>query len=218
MLELKNISKTYGAKTALSDVSVAFPEKGLVIVCGESGSLRRDIGRELLYRAPAQIRSTERFFRIGSLRSPQRIALYHIPAVFHRFRDRAVFGRIRIFRLPALFKRRSVRGFARRGLRRGIGLCGDAGSTLTAVRHRGRGGSCDGLHGDSSVRDISHLERSHHGGRASSRLARRTYLDGSRSPVRDRDGVFQGPQDVFGNDSFQQIGMTFSFRSPAQRI
>lgn len=37
MLELKNISKTYGAKTALSDVSVAFPEKGLVIVCGESG-------------------------------------------------------------------------------------------------------------------------------------------------------------------------------------
>ena len=37
MLELKNISKTYGAKTALSDVSVAFPKKGLVIVCGESG-------------------------------------------------------------------------------------------------------------------------------------------------------------------------------------
>lgn len=37
MLELKNISKTYGAKTALSDVSVAFPEKGLAIVCGESG-------------------------------------------------------------------------------------------------------------------------------------------------------------------------------------
>lgn len=37
MLRLINISKTYGAKTALSDVSVAFPEKGLVIVCGESG-------------------------------------------------------------------------------------------------------------------------------------------------------------------------------------
>lgn len=54
-------------------------------------------GESLLYRAPAQIRSTERFFRIGSLRSPQRIALYNIPAVFHRFRDRAVFGRIRIF-------------------------------------------------------------------------------------------------------------------------
>ena len=37
MLTLEHVTKEYGNKTALSDVSLTFPDKGLVIVCGESG-------------------------------------------------------------------------------------------------------------------------------------------------------------------------------------
>ena len=43
MIELKNVSKTYKSKraantTALKDISIKFPEKGLVFILGKSGS------------------------------------------------------------------------------------------------------------------------------------------------------------------------------------
>ena len=43
MIELKNISKTYKSKKAtktiaLKDISIKFPEKGLVFILGKSGS------------------------------------------------------------------------------------------------------------------------------------------------------------------------------------
>ena len=37
MLTLDHVTKEYGNKTALSDITLTFPDKGLVIVCGESG-------------------------------------------------------------------------------------------------------------------------------------------------------------------------------------
>ena len=37
MLTLEHVTKEYGNKTALSDITLTFPDKGLVIVCGESG-------------------------------------------------------------------------------------------------------------------------------------------------------------------------------------
>ena len=37
MLTLEHITKKYDDYAALSDVSLTFPDKGLVIVCGESG-------------------------------------------------------------------------------------------------------------------------------------------------------------------------------------
>ena len=43
MIELKNVSKTYKSKkstntAALKDISIKFPEKGLVFILGKSGS------------------------------------------------------------------------------------------------------------------------------------------------------------------------------------
>ena len=43
MIELKNVSKTYKSKkatntTALKDIYIKFPEKGLVFILGKSGS------------------------------------------------------------------------------------------------------------------------------------------------------------------------------------
>lgn len=37
MLTLDHITKKYGDKVALDDVSLVFPDKGLVVICGESG-------------------------------------------------------------------------------------------------------------------------------------------------------------------------------------
>lgn len=37
MLTLEHVTKEYGNKTALADITLTFPDKGLVIVCGESG-------------------------------------------------------------------------------------------------------------------------------------------------------------------------------------
>ena len=43
MIELKNVCKTYKSKkadntVALKDISIKFPEKGLVVIFGRSGS------------------------------------------------------------------------------------------------------------------------------------------------------------------------------------
>lgn len=43
MIELKNVSKIYKSKkatntTALKDISIQFPEKGMVFILGKSGS------------------------------------------------------------------------------------------------------------------------------------------------------------------------------------
>ena len=37
MIKLEHVTKNFGDKVALDDVSLVFPDKGLVVICGESG-------------------------------------------------------------------------------------------------------------------------------------------------------------------------------------